>query len=104
MLTPAEAAAFATVGIDDERRLSWLRYGFGATEAAAWTAAGISVQRARIWRSLGHRPADVGPGEIFPPGWNVGAWVGRHPKDDPDMVHPVQDPPGTRGRPPQRWA
>lgn len=104
VVQPWEGAAFRQAGFDQRSTAQWLQAGFGADEAVGWTDAGLSVQRARLWRSCGHLPTDVGPDEIFPPGWSVGAWFGRHPKDDPDAILTDQDPPGTRGRAPSRWA
>jgi hypothetical protein len=93
VVSPAEVAAFG----DLPRLVTWVDCGFGAEEAIAWSAVDITAQEARVWRSYGLSPSDVAQGVRLPPGYEVGGWV--FPPGDPrDLVHPVDDPPGTRGR------
>ena len=100
-LTPEEALAFDTVGIEPARRVRWVAAGFSATEAREWTDLDVVASEARVWRSLGLGARDaraqraggaVGP---LPVGFEAG-WA-AFGSDRDDMRFGVSDPPGTRG-------
>ena len=97
LLSPREARAFADAGIELRPMARWVECGFDAEQADAWTAVDVRPQEARVWRSQRLTPKDVQPGQRLPPGYEVGGWI--YPPGDPrDLVHGVDDPPGTRGR------
>ena len=51
-----------------------------------------------MWRSLGLDPSDALAGQRLPTGYQIGGWMLPPGGDPRDLVHPVDDPPGTRGR------
>jgi hypothetical protein len=95
LLSPAEATAFAP--LETSSMLGWVECGFGAAEAAAWAAADVRPQEARVWRAQGLGPPDVEPGQRLPPDYQLGGWI-FPPADPRDLVHQIDDPPGVRGR------
>lgn len=97
LVTPAEVASFAEAGITRPALFSWVECGFTAAEAAAWTDVGVRPQEARVWRSFALSPASVAPGEHLPPDYQLAGWI-FPPVDPRELVHQVDDPPGTRGR------
>jgi hypothetical protein len=98
LISPAEAQAFAAAGLDFRSLVRWVDCGFDADQAVAWTKVDVRPQEARVWRSLQGSPADVLPGQRLPSGYEVGGWFLPPGGDLRDLVHPVDDPPGTRGR------
>lgn len=101
-LTPVEAAAFDAAGVAPGDRVRWVEAGFDAAAARAWTGLDVLPGEARVWRSVGHRPADAarlraeGAGPL-PPGVHVG-WSATGGNTRANRRYGVTDPPGTRGR------
>lgn len=111
-LSPAQAHAFDRSSVRDQRR-GWIYFGFDADHAEAWAAAGLTPSQARVWRACRKRPADVRPGQRFPPELTAGktqtgvVYTGQvrsvyGPLDT--TWDDLPDPPGTRGRRARRWA
>jgi hypothetical protein len=100
-LRPAEAVAFAEVGIAADARPLWVEAGFSAAQARDWTEVDVFPQEARLWRAMGlsvddarwHRAAGGG---ALPDDVQVG-WTAYGP-GRADRNYGVVDPPGTRGR------
>ena len=97
LVSPAEAGAFAAASFDVRSMIRWVECGFSADEAVAWTAVDIRPQEARVWRAFGLSPSDVGVGQRLPGDYELGGWI-FPPADPRDLVHQIDDPPGTRGR------
>jgi hypothetical protein len=97
LLSPVEAGAFTEAGITGPELLTWVECGFAADEAAAWTAVDVRAQEARVWRAAGLGPSAVEDGRHLPPDYELGGWI-FPPADPRDLVHQIDDPPGTRGR------
>jgi hypothetical protein len=107
-LTPEEASAFDEAGLPHERRRDWIYYGFTAAQAADWTAVGLTPYQARIWRACDKEPADVEPGQRFPPQLLKGRrFIGFSRRGDGELTtsewDEIPDPPETRGRRARRW-
>ncbi len=102
-LTPVEARAFDDARPARGRRRDWIYYGFTASQAAGWAAVGLTPYQARLWRACAKEPADVHPGQHFPPHLLEGRrYVGFSQTEDGERSYPaldeIPDPPGTRGR------
>ena len=107
-LTAEEACAFDQAGPALDRRRDWIYYGFTAAQAADWTAVGLTPYQARIWRACAKDPADVRPGQQFPPQLLEGRrYIGFSRVGDGERTNSewdeIPDPPGTRGRRARRW-
>lgn len=98
-LTPAEAARFVDLGIDDP--VPWVEVGFDAADARAWTDLDVLPNEARVWRAAGHSPEQAGPlladlpdGATRIPQQELGVSLTITPTSGwTDRPHP----PGTRG-------
>ncbi len=107
-LTPEEARAFDLAGTARDQRRDWIYYGFSAAQAADWTAMGLTPYQARMWRACNKEPADVQPGQRFPPQLLEGRrYIAFNQTEDGERSNSewdeIPDPPGTRGRRARRW-
>ena len=96
-LTVAEAQAFAGAGIVGMHQIDWIENGFAASDAVAYDEMDIQPNEARVWRSMGLRPADSQPSQKLPPGYERRGWTMTGETRPRDARHSVPDPPGTRG-------
>lgn len=96
-LTAAEADAFTVAGIVGAHQVDWIQHGFTVSEALVYDEVDVQPNEARVWRSMGLRPADVRPGLHLPAGYQRGGWAMPAGMRIRDAQHSVMDPPGTRG-------